>query len=146
MSNRSEHPLYKTWHLMKYRCDSPKSGSYIRYGGRGISVCQQWQDSFGQFCADVGERPEGHQLDRIDNNGNYEPSNCRWVTPSQNCRNTRRTRWLTSQDGQTRAMAEWGEMSEQNNVVSARTFRARIHLGWTLEQALNNPRYKHRAA
>ncbi len=86
--NRSAHPLYGTWNAMKYRCQSKRSSGYLHYGGRGITVCERWINSFDLFCADMGERPsDRHQLDRIDNDGNYEPGNCRWATLSDNAKN-----------------------------------------------------------
>jgi len=79
----SKHPLYATWSAMKYRCYNKKSPLFKHYGGRGIAVCDRWLDDFWVFVEDMGERPEGRSLDRIDNNGIYEPDNCRWATQTQ---------------------------------------------------------------
>lgn len=78
--------IYKVWSSMKSRCSNPNSQFYHRYGGRGIKVCDRW-DKFENFYKDMGEPPEGLTLDRIDNNGNYCKSNCRWVTHKENCHN-----------------------------------------------------------
>lgn len=82
-------PVYTSWLNMKQRCTNPKSGQFHNYGARGITISPRWVNSFENFLADMGERPEGCSLDRIDVNGNYEPGNCRWATASQQCRNTR---------------------------------------------------------
>lgn len=85
--NQSKHPLYYTWRNMHRRCDSPSQSRYERYGGRGIKVCDRWsgEGGFPNFLEDMGEKPSpDYQLDRIDNDGNYEPNNCKWSTRSDN--------------------------------------------------------------
>lgn len=81
-------PTYHTWSGMRARCTNPKNKEYARYGGRGITVCEQW-DHFVNFLADMGEKPPGTSIDRIDNAGNYEPGNCRWATAHEQRMNQR---------------------------------------------------------
>lgn len=88
-SGQGPSPTYITWRGMKTRCNNPKHRRYSDYGGRGIKVCERWMD-FNNFLADMGERPEGLTLDRIDPNGNYEPGNCRWATDSVQQTNKRK--------------------------------------------------------
>jgi len=85
---------YRIWKKMIERCSSPKHDSYRKYGARGITVCDRWRYDFAAFRADMGEVSSGLSLDRIDNNGNYEPGNCRWATLHQQSRNTRHNRWV----------------------------------------------------
>lgn len=82
-------PTYSTRYAMINRCSNPKANKYKYYGGRGITVCDRWLESFENFLEDMGERPPGTTIDRIDNDGNYEPSNCCWATPKQQVQNRR---------------------------------------------------------
>lgn len=98
---------YSAWQKMKERCGNPSCDSYPTYGGRGIQVCPRWQ-KFENFLADMGERLDGMQLDRIDSNGNYEPGNCRWASPKQQARNRRSNRLITF-IGEKKSLAQWCE-------------------------------------
>ena len=82
---------YNSWSHMRRRCLDPKNPQYKDYGGRGIKICARWRDDFWAFFRDMGERVSGLSLDRIDNNGHYEPGNCRWATPAMQNRNKRRS-------------------------------------------------------
>lgn len=104
---QSKSRTYKIWSGIIYRCNNKSSSVYQDYGGRGIKVCKRWL-SFENFLADMGERPNGMEIDRIDNEGHYEPSNCRWATRTENCRNKRTTLTVEYQ-GVTKSLKEWAE-------------------------------------
>lgn len=119
---------------MMTRYTNPKVKEYPDYGGRGIKVCERWH-SFENFLTDMGERPPGMSIDRHPNNdGNYEPGNCRWATRTQQARNKRNSRLLTV-NGVTRCVAEWAEiMGVRDSVI-----RDRLRGGWSEEDAVLKP-------
>jgi len=129
-------PEYEVWGNIIKRCTNPNRKEYQNYGGRETKVCQRWLNSFQAFYEDVSERPSSqHQIDRIDNNGHYEPNNVRWVLPDENRRNNRHLRYCTI-NGVTRYLEEWAEILG----ISKRTVHYRLRKGYTLEQALTMPR------
>lgn len=132
LSWRLTHSGYRRWTNMKRRCSDPKSNSYYYYGGRGIAVCDRWQDSYENFLADMGECPSAqHTLDRIDNNGNYEPGNCRWVTRKQQSHN-RRSNLIIEHAGKRLCVAEWADIL---GIKVDRLYK-RLYLGWPIERVL----------
>lgn len=126
-------PTWNSWLAMRHRCANPNDPSYPRYGGRGIRVCERWE-SYDNFVADMGHRPEGTTLDRIDNAGNYEPGNCKWSTPSEQSRNRRSARTLTHA-GLTLPLVEWA----QRTGIARTAISERLRRGWTVAQALTTP-------
>lgn len=127
---------HHSWSSMLSRCRNKLHSSYKNYGGRGISVCQRWvgKSGFQNFFSDMGARPNGMTLDRIDVNGNYEPHNCRWATIKEQHRNTRFNR-LIEFNGETKTIAEFSEIYGINDS----TLGSRIRSGWTAERALTTP-------
>ena len=131
---KSKTQLHKKWISMRERCSNPNKKGYENYGGRGIRVCERW-NSFEAFESDMGKCPSGHTIDRIDVNGNSEPSNCRWLSHQDQCRNTRINRMLTIGDT-AKTVAEW---SEQNGAQKQKTIHARIAAGWSHYDAVFKP-------
>lgn len=125
-------PLYRAWHNMSMRCLNPNVPCYKNYGGRGIKVCSRWR-TFDNFYQDLSKSYKpGLQLDRIDNDGNYEPKNCQWVTLKQNTRHTRRTRYITYL-GETKSVTEWAEALG----IKSSTFRQRFYVyDWSLDRLI----------
>jgi len=128
---------YKAWKNMKDRCYNPRAISYPYYGGRGITVCEAWRDSFEVFLEDMGECPHDLSLDRIDNTAHYGPSNCRWATRIQQHRNKRNNHLVTFKN-QTHCIAEWVEITG----ISRGTIRSRLRRGWSVERVLTEPVHK----
>ena len=128
--------LYNIWQTMLQRCNNLHDQKYSRYGGRGISVCEEWKNSFQVFqeWALNNGYEEELSIDRINVNGNYEPSNCRWATMSEQQRNRTNNHFL-SLNGQTKCIAAWAEITGIRNGTILR----RISLGWSVEDALTVP-------
>jgi len=126
---------YCTWYNMKTRCLNENNVEYHNYGGRGISVCDRWLDSYENFLEDMGRKPgKTYTLDRKDNDGDYTPENCRWATKKEQGRNKRTNRLLTH-NGVTQTMKEWSEELKLNY----NTLIKRLRMGWDIEKALTTP-------
>jgi len=128
------HPVYRIWAAMLTRCENPNIKQYKDYGGRGIKVCEEWHNPqvFIGWALANGWR-EGLLIDRIDNDGNYEPDNCRWVTRKEQARNMRSNRFITF-DGKTQSLAAW---SDETGIPYG-TLESRINkLHWPIERALS---------
>lgn len=125
---------YRVWTAMRDRCRNPKTPCYPRYGGRGIRVCDRWSE-YPNFLEDMGEKPDGMSLDRIDNDGDYSKANCRWATNRQQSRNLSTNR-MVSYRGELVALSEACERAGLNYS----TVNNRIgNLGWSVERALTVP-------
>lgn len=128
-------PEYKIWHGILERCLNQKAAGYHNYGGRGIVVCQAWRHSYEQFVADVGKRPTPeHSIDRIDNDGNYEPENCRWATTKEQAANRRlpKRRDAIEHHGRKQSVSQWA----QEYGLKVETLAMRLKRGWSFEKAL----------
>lgn len=130
--NKTDHPLYKTWIDIKRRCNNPNYKDYPHYGARGVKVCQRWLDNFWNFVEDMGERPKNHSIDRINVNGNYEPSNCRWATVKEQNFNKQKPTITITFKGKTLTEKEWAEEIG----ISYAAFRMRKSARWSIEKIL----------
>ena len=130
-------PIYQTWVQMRRRCSNARHPQYPKYGGRGISVCDRWND-FENFLSDMGPKPSPrHSIDRINNDGDYEPSNCRWASAYVQTNNRRVTKTVTF-GGVTKSLSEWasdGPVKISLNTLYYRIFKK----GWAPERALTTP-------
>ncbi len=118
-------PTWRSWEGMRARCRRPTDPEWLNYGGRGICVCQRWTESFEAFFEDMGERPPGRTLDRIDRDGDYEPGNCRWATLEEQNNNKRSNR-IVKFMGQQMTVAQAARASG----IPAGTLKARLYKGW----------------
>ncbi len=134
MSNTS---IFNTWWQMLARCNDPRVKDYKNYGGRGIRVCERWQH-FSNFYTDMGDRPQGLTLERVNNDGNYEPSNCIWASRFDQSQNTSVVKRI-SHDGITLSMHQWAQRLGFNKAM----LQYRIYY-WGIEKALTTPRLRKR--
>jgi hypothetical protein len=132
---RSGTTEYNIWAGMIDRCTRPAHKDFHRYGGRGITICDRWRNSFEAFFSDMGCRPsQKHSIDRMDNDGNYEPGNCQWTTQTMQVRNSRRARPLTL-NGRTQSIREWSVELD----IGYWTIVNRLARGYSHEEALTRP-------
>lgn len=134
MSNTDE---YNIWRKIKNRCLCKTNDSYENYGARGITISNEWQDSFETFYKDIGPRPsKKHSVDRIDNNGNYCKENCRWATKIEQSNNTRRNIYL-EYDGKNLTITDWSKLIG----LDYRILSYRFKKGWSSEKILTTPKF-----
>jgi len=130
-------PTWYTWRYMRSRCLNPQSTEYENYGGRGIKICKRW-DSFINFFEDMGWKPEDMTIDRINNDGDYTPENCRWATKIEQCNNTRRNVFIRFKNIEL-TISQWAKKLNINRI----TLGNRIRRGWTIERALTQEVQSH---
>ena len=128
-------PEYNVWNAIKHRCNNPNTKCFESYGGRGIKMCDRWLSSFENFIEDMGRRPTPkHSVERSDNNGNYEPTNCYWATAEVQRRNTRRSRIIEFRGERLNLV----DAAKKYN-LEVRTLWHRLKIGWPVEKALLTP-------
>lgn len=131
---RRETPTYTSWRRMRSRCCRRNDPDYRLYGGRGIAVCDRWK-TFKNFLSDMGERPLGKTLERIDSNSNYNPKNCRWATRTDQANNCRNNHKITH-GGLTLGISQWESLL---GFGKRRLVKARLALGWTMDEIASTP-------
>lgn len=138
---KTKTPEYKTWSAIHDRCNTPTNKDYVDYGGRGIRICKEWESSFQAFLDYVGERPSPeHSLDRIDNDGNYEPGNVRWATRIEQAINRRNTHWITYKS-ETKHLSGWArELNISNAALCGRINRHGIERAIEMGGTSRGPR------
>lgn len=143
MSDIQKQRTYQCWQGMKQRCHNPNSPQYKNYGARGITVCDEWRYSFLQFLADMGEKPDGRSLDRINNDAGYSKENCRWATPYEQRINQRTCNYV-SLHGRRIVLREAAKIGG----ITEPTLLRRIRSGMSVEEAISLPvnEVKQRAA
>lgn len=133
-TNTSE---YNIWQTMKARCYVKLNANYANYGGRGIKVCDRWLESFENFLTDMGEKPEGLSIDRVDVDGDYEPRNCRWASVGEQATNRRNNRYV-EYEGRKMTISEWArELGVKPGLI-----KNRLDSKWSVERAFTTPTRK----
>jgi hypothetical protein len=134
--NKSRTKMYHCYYIMMNRCRNPNVDSYPHYGGRGIKVCERWH-SYENFYNDMGERPEGMSIERVDANGDYCPENCKWATNAEQQRNKTNNRYLTV-NGEKKLLIDWAKEYR----IPRSTMYSRLDRGWSDERAVTQPLQK----
>jgi hypothetical protein len=134
---RGHSPEYAVWAGMLARCSNSANPNYSRYGGRGIKVCDRWRADFINFLEDMGRRPPGCSIERINNNGDYEPGNCRWATAKEQANNRRSSR-LIYYNGAIKTLTQWAEEAGIDHTL----LHYRLKRGLPISRALHPPNPK----
>lgn len=122
-------PTYSSWKMMIQRCTNPRNGNYAYYGAKGVKVCERWL-TFENFLEDMGERKGYKTIERVNRDGDYEPSNCRWATRKEQAQNRRDTRLITLH-GVTKSLTQWAREKK----LGVNMIRSRLARGWSIEDA-----------
>lgn len=134
----SKNPTYQTWEGMIQRCRNPNHPSFAHYGGRGIKVCKKWL-SFQGFYSDMGEKPDGTSIERMNNEKGYDPDNCKWADIGEQARNKRNNRWIEF-EGKKLCLADWSVKQG----IPVTTILGRLKRGWSTEKSLTVKTHGHK--